>query len=325
MRNLRILLTGKNGQVGRELETRLPQLGELIALNRQQLDLANPDAIRRCLREFRPQLIVNAAAYTAVDEAESNSVTAQAVNGDAPAVMAEEAKGIGAALVHYSTDYVFDGCKSTPYEETDEPNPLNVYGKTKLAGERAVQSAGVPYLIFRTSRVYATRGRNFLLTFLRLASQREELRVVRDQIGAPTWSRLIAAGTVHILAQICTPEGVSARLRELSGIHHLTAAGETSWYDFALAVVEECSDSSACGRWFGEAVGRQLLTIPRVIPISSADYHTPARRPAYSVLSNAKLFRTFGIELPHWRRQLHLAFREVDVKDLQHIPTLGSL
>jgi len=178
-------------------------------------------------------------------------------------------------------------------------------------------------LIFRTSRVYATRGRNFLLTFLRLALQREELRVVRDQIGAPTWSRLIAAGTVHILAQTCTPEGVSARLRELSGIHHLTAAGEASWYDFARAIGEECSDSSRCGRWFGEAVGGQLLTIPRVIPISSADY-PPARRPAYSVLSNAKLFRTFGIELPHWRRQLHLAFREVDVRDLQDIPTFGS-
>lgn len=325
MRNVRILLTGKNGQVGRELETRLPRLGELIALNRQQLDLANPGAIRRCLREFHPQLIVNAAGYTAVDEAESNSATAQAVNGNAPAVMAEEAKGIGAALVHYSTDYVFDGCKSTPYEETDEPNPLNVYGKTKLAGERAIQSAGVPHLIFRSSWVYAIRGRNFLLTFLRLASQREELRVVQDQIGAPTWSRLIAAGTVHILAQICASEPGLARLRELSGIYHLTAAGETSWYDFARAILEECSDSSECGPWFGEAVGGQLLAVQRVIPISSADYQTPARRPAYSVLSNAKLLRTFGIELPHWRRQLHLAFHEVDVKDLQHISAFDSL
>lgn len=322
---LRILLTGKNGQVGRELESRLPCLGELVALDHHQLDVADAEGIRRTVRDLQPNLIVNAAGYTAVDQAETDQEAAQAVNADAPALIAEEAKRIGAALIHYSTDYVFDGGKSAPYEEDDEPNPVNVYGRTKLAGERAVQAAGVPHLIFRTTWVYATRGRNFLLTFLRLASQREELGVVKDQIGAPTWSRMIAVGTSLILARICSTELWLSRLRESSGVYHLTAAGKTSWYDLARAILEECSDSSKLGPWFTAATGGQPLAIRRVVPISTSEYPTPALRPAYSVLSNTKLLRTFNLQLPHWRTQLHLAFCDATVDDLPHIATTGSL
>ncbi len=197
-----ILLTGKNGQVGCELLRLLPQLGELVAVGHNQLDLSKPADIRRIIQDVRPQLIVNAAAYTAVDQAERDETTAQAVNTEAPGLMAEEAKKIGAVLVHYSTDYVFDGAKRLPYDEADSANPINVYGKTKLAGEQAIRGSGVPHLIFRTSWVYATRGRNFLLTILRLATEREELRIVCDQTGAPTWGREIAVSTANTLAQV---------------------------------------------------------------------------------------------------------------------------
>jgi len=314
---LKILLTGgKYGQIGQELWNYLPSLGETIRIDRDELDLTDPDAIRQTLRELQPNLIVNAAAYTAVDQTETDYPAAQALNADAPAVMAEEARRIGAALVHYSTDYVFDGTKRTPYEEADEPNPINAYGKTKLAGDRAIQSMGVPHLILRTSWVYATSGRNFLLTILRLATQREELRVVNDQIGAPTWSRMVALGTTQILAKTYSPETGFSRLRELGGVYHLTAAGQTSWYDFARAILEECSDSSHLGPWFTEATGGKPLAVQRVIPVSSSEFPTPARRPPYSVLSNAKLLQAFGIQLPHWRSQLHLALRETKVGDL---------
>ena len=184
-----ILLTGKNGQVGAELLRLLPQVGEVVAFGHDQLDLSNPADIGRTIREVRPQLIVNAAAYTAVDQAETDETTAQAVNTHAPGLMAAEAKKIGAALIHYSTDYVFDGTKKAPYDEIDSVNPLNVYGKTKFAGEQAIRDSGVPHLIFRTAWVYARQGRNFVLTILRLATQREELRIVSDQTGAPTCAR----------------------------------------------------------------------------------------------------------------------------------------
>src|ERR1700683_2626365 len=198
----RILLTGKNGQVGAELAHLLPALAEVVALDRRDLDLSRPDDIRRTIRDLRPTLIVNAAAYTAVDQAEKDVAAAQAINSDAPALMAQEAKNIGAGLVHYSTDYVFDGAKQSPYEENDRSNPVSVYGKTKLAGEQAIQDVGLPHLIFRTAWVYGTRGRNFLLTILRLASQREELGIVHDQFGAPTWCREIACGTALVLEQL---------------------------------------------------------------------------------------------------------------------------
>jgi len=203
----RILLVGKNGQVGAELAIALPTLGEVIALDRQQLDLSKPDAIRRTIQAIRPALIVNAAAYTAVDQAEKEEAVAQALNVDAPALMAQEAKKIGAGIVHFSTDYVFDGSKRSPYVENDPSNPVSVYGKTKLAGEQAIQEVGVPHLIFRTAWVYGTRGRNFLLTILRLASQREELRIVHDQFGAPTWCREIARGTASVLGGLLADQG----------------------------------------------------------------------------------------------------------------------
>lgn len=302
------MLTGKNGQIGAELETLLPRLGDTTALDRQHLDLAKPDETRSAIRAVRPQLIVNAAAYTAVDQAETDRLAAQAVNADAPAVIAEEAKKIGAAIVHYSTDYVFDGTKTSPYDENDPPNPLSVYGRTKLAGEQAIRNAGVPHLIFRTAWVYATRGRNFLLTVLRLASQREELRIVRDQIGAPTWCREIARATVSVLECFSMNNPRAFSLPEYSGTYHMTAGGAASWYDFAEAILAEVSQAPPGVAWLESATGGRPLLTRRILPITTPEYPTPARRPAYSVLSNSRLARTFGIELPDWRTQLHSVF-----------------
>jgi dTDP-4-dehydrorhamnose reductase len=303
----KILLTGKNGQVGAELAVALPRLGEVIALDRQQLDLSRPDDIRRAIREVRPALIVNAAAYTAVDQAEKEEALAQAINADAPALIAKEAKRIGAGLVHYSTDYVFDGSNHSPYEEDDPTNPVSVYGKTKLAGERAIQHVGLPHLIFRTAWVYGTSGRNFLLTVLRLASQREELRIVRDQIGAPTWSREIARGTTSILERLLADREGLLSLPETDGIYHMTAGGIASWYDFAQAILEEASHAPQNASWLATATGRRPLIAKRICPITTAEYPTPARRPAYSVLSNSRLARDFGVQLAEWRSQLHAA------------------
>ena len=224
-----ILLTGRTGQVGSELLRLLPEIGEVVAPDRHELDLLNPDSIVRAVREIRPELIVNAAAFTAVDSAEMQEAQAHAINANAPGVLAEEAKKIGAAVVYYSTDYVFDGSKRTPYEEADIAVPINVYGKTKLAGEQTVRATGVPHLIFRTAWIYSTRGRNFLRTILRLAAEKEELRVVRDQFGAPTWSRDVAEATVKILAQLTSQDGSATNSFLLaSGIYNLTAAGETT-------------------------------------------------------------------------------------------------
>ena len=305
----KILLTGKDGQVGMELQRFLPQLGEVIALGRQELDLSKPDDLRRMIRTVRPNLIVNAAAYTAVDQAEKEEAIARAINADAPAVMAEEAKKIGAGLVHYSTDYVFDGSKNSPYEVTDPTNPLNVYGKTKLMGERAIQQTGVPHLIFRTAWVYAARGRNFLLTILRLATQgSDELRIVSDQIGAPTLSGEIALATTQILKQIYGRDDGLAYLTEMSGMYHMTAVGETNWYEFAKAIFEEASRMPHSAPWFAAATGGRPFVARRIIPIPTEQYPTPARRPAYSLLSNSHLTGTFGVQLPEWRTQLHSVF-----------------
>jgi dTDP-4-dehydrorhamnose reductase len=307
---LKILLTGKTGQVGRELDRLLPQLGEVVALDRQQLDLARPAEIRRIIREVQPGLIVSAAAYTAVDLAEKEEAIARAINADAPAVLAAEAKKVGAALVHYSTDYVFDGSKRTPYEEDDPPNPINAYGRTKLAGEQAIRESGVPHLIFRTEWVYAKQGRNFLLTILKLATQREELRIVSDQIGAPTSSRAIAHATIQILVQIFAPGPKRPSWPDVSGTYHMTAAGQASWYEFAKAILEQASQADAKSAWLAAATAARPLIAQRIIPIPSLEYPAPARRPAYSVLSTARLAKTFGVQLPDWRTQLHRLFSE---------------
>jgi dTDP-4-dehydrorhamnose reductase len=304
----KILLTGKNGQLGDDLQHILPRLGDVVATDREQLDLSRAGEIRKLIRAVHPALIVNAAAYTAVDQAEKDEALARAINSEAPAIMAEEAKKLGAALVHYSTDYVFDGAKNSPYEENDTPNPISTYGRTKLAGEQAIRDSGVDHLIFRTAWVYSTRGRNFLLKMLRLATQREELRIVRDQIGAPTWSREIAAATSKALEQICNRTEGTTVWSERSGTYHMTASGETNWYEFAQAILQEAAQAPDSAEWFHTATSGKELLARRVLPITTAEYPTPARRPAYSVLSNSKLNRIFGIQLPDWRRQLQWAF-----------------
>jgi dTDP-4-dehydrorhamnose reductase len=291
----RILLTGKNGQVGWELQRTLATLGEVVTLDRQDLDLADPDSIRRVVREHKPNLIVNAAAYTAVDKAEEESDLAMAINGTAPGILAEEAKELGAAVIHYSTDYVFDGNKNGPYTEDDAPNSLNVYGKTKLAGEQAIQAVGAPHLIFRTSWVYGTRGKNFLLTILRLAKERDELRIVNDQIGAPTWSRMIAEATAQVMAQISLPQG-QGWAEGVSGVYHLTATGQTSWFEFAKAILNYIPGSAAHA--------------PRLTPITTQEYPTPAKRPKNSILSNMRLRQKFGLESPLWEVGLRLSLEE---------------
>src|SRR5579862_8056136 len=307
---IKILLTGKDGQIGRELCQQLRPLGEVVALGRQQLDLLKPSEIRQSIRTVRPNLIVNAAAYTAVDQAETDEAIAFAVNAGAPGVMAEEAKKLDAAIVHYSSDYVFRGSKTTPYVEDDPTSPINAYGRTKQAGEEAVQSVGGTHLIFRTAWVYAQEGSNFLLTILRLATQQEELKIVCDQIGAPTWSREIAKATAQILSRARAREAASVALLEASGIYLMTAAGETSRYDFARAILEEFPKATARPAWLGAATNGRPLMARLVTPISSNEYPTPARRPAYSVLCNRRLGNVFGEQLPSWRAQLHSAFSE---------------
>jgi dTDP-4-dehydrorhamnose reductase len=290
---MKILLTGRSGQVGYELERSLQGLGEVVAADRARIDLANLDQVREAIRSVRPQLIVNAAAYTAVDQAEQEFELALRINGDAPGVMAEEAKKIGAALIHYSTDYVFDGCKPGAYTESDAPCPLNAYGRSKLAGEQAIAAADIPHFIFRTSWIYGLRGKNFLLTMLRLARERDELRVVNDQCGAPTWSRTIADTTAHVIAML-RGRGRSAEIdqdlwRAQGGLYHLTAQGQTSWYGFAQTIV-----------------AHGLLQVrPEVTAIRTRDYPLPARRPANSVLDCSRLTGAF-CTLPHWESALRL-------------------
>ena len=304
----RILLIGKNGQVGWELQRTLAALGEVLAVDRQGMDLTDPDSIRRVIRDSRPDLIVNAAAYTAVDKAESEVDMATAINGNAPGIMAEEAKRLGIALVHYSTDYVFDGAKTQPYVEDDPVNPLGVYGASKLAGEQAIQAVGAQHLIFRTSWVYGARGKNFLLTMLRLSKEREELKVVADQAGAPTWSRMIAVMTGQVLACIAAPnlrKGLS--MSDVSGTYHLTGSGVTSWFGFTQAILENVTHRTIVDA--RSAPPR----LPRLVPITTSDYPTPAKRPKNSQMSNAKLTSVFGLVSPTWDSQLHLCMRDVSI------------
>jgi dTDP-4-dehydrorhamnose reductase len=282
-----ILLIGRNGQIGGALRQLLAPLGAVVAPDRARLDLASPDSIRRAVRETAPAMIVNAAAYTAVDKAEDEPDLARAINGTAPGILAEEAKRLAAPLVHYSTDYVFDGTSTRPYTEADAVNPLGVYGRTKLAGEEAIAAVGPVHLILRTSWLYSMHGNNFLLTMRRLAAGREELRVVADQHGAPTWARWVAEATAAILED-------RGDLADRSGLYHLTAGGETSWHGFAEAIVESMRAS-------GEPV-----SVTRVTPITTADYPTPAARPVYSVLDCTKAAATFGISITDWRDQMLL-------------------
>lgn len=287
---MNILLTGVKGQVGWELRRTLAPLGQVTAVDRAELDLSDLETIRAKVRALKPQVIVNPAAYTAVDRAEREAGQARAINAVAPAVLAEEAKRCGAILVHYSTDYVFDGSKPGPYVEDDAPNPLNVYGATKWEGEEAIRASGARHLILRTSWVYGRRGQNFLLTMQRLMREREELKIVADQIGAPTWSRLIAEATAQILAQCLSPARGADRPAPW-GTYHLTCGGATSWYGFAQAIAESGGVTT------------------RLIPIPASDYPTPARRPANSRLDNGKLARTFALRLPDWRETLALCLQ----------------
>lgn len=290
-----ILLTGRNGQVGWELRRTLAPLGEVVALDANDLDLADGSAVRKKVQDIRPDIIVNPAAYTAVDKAESEPELAQAVNGTAPGVLAEEAERLGAWMVHYSTDYVFDGAKQGAYLETDAPNPQSVYGRTKLAGEEAVRAVGGKHLILRTSWVYGSRGHNFMLTMLRLARERSELRIVDDQIGAPTWCRSLAEVTAQMMAQIHAPGTVRQDEANFAGIYHLTSSGAVSWHGFAKAILEEAG----------------IEPCPGLVAIPSTEYPTPAHRPANSVLSNEKLKRVFGLEAGDWRSNLRLCLEEI--------------
>jgi dTDP-4-dehydrorhamnose reductase len=280
----RFLILGAQGQLGFELQNAFQDAGQVIALGREACDLGNPSSIRAAVQAERPDVILNAAAYTAVDRAESEPELALRINGEAPGILAEEAKKSNALLVHYSTDYVFDGTKAAPWVEDDPTHPLNVYGETKLSGERNIQQAGGQYLIFRTSWVFSPRGNNFLLTMLRLGSERNELRIVEDQRGAPTSALALASATRRI---IDAGQGDP-------GIYHMTCAGETTWCGFARAIF---------------ARARAERPWASVIGIPSSEYPTPARRPSNSVLSNAKLKSTFGVELPTWETALETALR----------------
>ena len=289
----RILLTGSNGQVGWELRRTLACLGEVVALDSKAMNLADADAVRKKVREIAPDIVVNPAAYTAVDKAESEAELAHAVNAVAPGILAEEADKLGALLVHYSTDYVFNGSSTTPWVEDDVCDPINVYGATKLAGERAIQNTGCRHLIFRTSWVYGARGNNFLLTMRRLMRERPELKIVSDQIGAPTWCRDIAEATAQVLSQIHSPTSGLGKAQPW-GVYHMTNAGETSWHGFAQAI-QQC-----------DAHKDQAHALARLHPIPSSEYPTPARRPLNSRLDNDKLERTFALRLQDWRAALAL-------------------
>jgi dTDP-4-dehydrorhamnose reductase len=279
---MKILLAGCAGQLGRELKRSLACLGEVIACDRRQLDLAQADSLRAMVRAMGPTVIVNAAAYTAVDKAEAEPAAADAINALAPGILAEEAKRTGALLIHYSTDYVFDGTKATAYTEDDTPAPLSAYGRSKLAGERAIVAAGARHLIFRTSWVFGLHGANFMKTMLRLGKERDELRVVGDQVGAPTWTRHLADVAALTLARKEIPDG----------LYHLAAAGETSWHGYAEAIFAEAQRSGL------------MEKSPVVHRIASADYPLPAPRPANSRLDCTKFRRDFNLALPDWRTGL---------------------
>ncbi|MFJ7284452.1 dTDP-4-dehydrorhamnose reductase [Pseudomonas sp. NPDC099000] len=294
---MKILLLGKNGQVGWELQRSLASLGDLIALDRHVVDglcgdLSDPDALRATIRRVKPDIIVNAAAYTAVDKAESETELADRVNSLASQVLAEEAAVLDAWLIHYSTDYVFNGQGSLPWQESDSVAPVNRYGASKLSGEQAITASGCKHLIFRTSWVYGSRGNNFAKTMLRLAKDRDTLSVISDQVGAPTGADLIADVTALAIRQVL-------KSPELAGVYHLAAGGEVSWYDYARHVIE-----------FAQANGEQLA-VNVINPIETTAYPTPARRPLNSRLNTQKLRNNFSLHLPDWRSGVTRMLREV--------------
>ncbi len=304
MNRRRILVVGKLGQVGWELCRTMACLGDVMSIDRPEIELTNIESIRRMVRDARPEVVVNAAAYTAVDLAESESDVAMRINAEAPIAMAEECKKLGALFVTYSTDYVFDGAKNVPYTEDDIPSPMNVYGRTKLAGDEGVRAVDGSYLIFRTSWVYGSRGKNFLLTMLKLASEKKELRVIDDQSGAPTWSRAIAESTALVLSQLLSPDRIAGRTtvaeaaRKFSGIYNLTAGGRVSWCGFARDI-------------FSYLPAEGKVHAPRVVAIPTAEYPTPARRPMNSLLSNEKLMQVFNVMMPQWDECLALVMNEL--------------
>ena len=294
---MRILLTGKNGQLGFELQRILADLGELTAVGHDECDLADEAAVRALIRKLAPAIIVNAAAYTAVDKAETEVALATAVNTRAPGAIGEEAARLGACVVHYSTDYVFDGSKSSPYTEDDATHPLSVYGRSKRDGERALQTSGAKHLILRTSWVVGAHGNNFARTILRLAAEREQLAVVADQHGVPTTTSLLATTTRTLLQRLPQAGGGHFPF----GLYHLVPGGETHWHEYACLVVEQA-------RRAGKAL---KLTPENIRAISSAEYPTAATRPANSRLDTTRLRRTFGIELPTWQSALHKTLEEI--------------
>lgn len=293
---MKLLVTGANGQVGCELRQSLAPLGEVIALDRAACDLARPAEVARILRAATPDIIVNAAAYTAVDRAEQEEELATLINGTAVGEIAQAARQLGALLIHYSTDYVFDGRKDAPYAEDDVPSPISAYGRSKLAGERAIAQCGGRYLIVRTSWIYAARGHNFLKTVLRLARERDELRIVDDQIGAPTWARDLAAATAAMTRQA---RQEIARDDFESGLFHVTGSGATSWFVFAQAVVKQAEQ-------FG-----LLARKSKIVPIASSEYPVAATRPKNSRLSGARARHRFQIALPEWEQSLAVCMREL--------------
>ncbi|MEP6486189.1 dTDP-4-dehydrorhamnose reductase [Microcoleus vaginatus GB2-A3] len=289
---MKILLAGGSGQLAQELQPILLSSGEVIAVDRTRLDLSQPESIRQAMAEIQPNLVVNAGAYTAVDKAESEPELANAVNGIAPGILAEECEKLGASLIHFSTDYVFDGSHGSAYLETDSTNPLGTYGKSKLAGEEAIRKAGNRHIIIRTAWVYGNGGKgNFVKTMLRLGKEREEIRVVADQIGSPTWTGDLAEAISQIIP-LLGPESF--------GTYQYTNSGVCSWYDFAIAIFEEAAQLGF------------PLKIQRVIPITTSEYPTPAKRPAFSVLSTVKISALLGMYPPHWRQGLRqMLAREV--------------
>jgi len=296
----RVLVLGATGQLGRELQQSFSGVGEVVTSGRDTLDLADHEQVRRSVRNNAPDIILNAAAYTAVDRAESEKDLALAVNAGAPGVLAEEAKCLGALLVHYSTDYVFDGSKAGVWEETDSQNPLNVYGASKLAGERAIMQVGGKFLIFRTSWVYGPRGNNFLMTMLRLGRERDRLNIVDDQVGAPMTTIELAHATRSIVGGILDDRFGAAE--SWTGIYHMTCRGSVSWCGFARAIFER-GESLLQGR------------TPVVNPIRTSEYPTAAKRPQNSVLSNEKLRRCFGIDLSSWEQALDIVIQQLKSAD----------
>lgn len=281
---MKMLLLGQHGQVSQELQRALQGAGELTVLGREQLDLAQPALIRQHLQNLRPELIINAAAHTAVDQAESEPELAFAINATAPGILAEAAAELGVPLIHYSTDYVFEGNHTAPYRESDATHPLSVYGRSKLAGEQAIQAVGGMHLILRTSWVYSQHGKNFLLTMQRLLQERESLSVVNDQIGAPTWAGTIAQATAQLIEQWRSGQAGPW------GVYHLTAKGETSWFGFASAIAAHLSNR-----------GKRVATLQ---PIPSSAYPTPARRPLNSRLDCSRLQQDWHVQLPDWQAAL---------------------